>query len=58
MFLQDPLMKEIKEGEHDFICHYSFVEVLKREERTWWDEDEIIVSDEEGSKGGEDDYNY
>ena len=58
MFLQDPLIKEIKEGEHDLLCNSSFAVVLEPEERTWWDEDVIIVSDDEESVHNEDYYSY
>ena len=58
MFLQDPLIKEIKEGEHDLLCNYYFVVVPEPKERTWWDEDTIIVSDDEESVHDEDDCNY
>ena len=47
MFLQYPLIKEIKEGEHDLLCISSFALVLELEERMSWDEDKIIVSDNE-----------
>ena len=58
MFLQDPLIKEIKEGEHDLLCNSSFAVVPEPEERTWWDEDAIYVSDDEESVHDEDDYSY
>ena len=58
MFLQDPLIKEIKEGEHDLLCNSSFAVVPKPEERMWWDEDAIIVSDDEESVHDEDDCSY
>lgn len=58
MFLQNPLVKEIEEGEHDLLCNSSFAAVPEAEERTWWDEDAIIVSDEEESVCGEDDCSY
>lgn len=58
MFLQDPLMKEIKEGEHELLCNSSFELVPETEERTWWDEDAIIVSDDEESVRDEDDCSY
>ena len=58
MFLQDPLIKEIKEGEHDLLCNSSFAVVPEQEERTWWDEDTIIVSDDEESVHDEFDYSY
>ena len=58
MFLQDPLKKEIKEGEHDLLCISSFAVVPEPEERTWWDEDAIILSDDEESVHDEDDCSY
>ena len=58
MFLQDPLIKEIKEGEHDLLCNSSFAVVPELEERTWWDEHVIIVSDDEESVHDEDDCSY
>ena len=58
MFVQDPLIKETKEGEHDLLCNSSFAVVLEPEERTWWDEDTIIVSDDEESVHDEDDCSY
>lgn len=58
MFLQDPLTKEIKEGEHDLLCNSSFAVVPEAEEITWWDEDAIIVSDDEESVCDEDDCSY
>lgn len=58
MFLQDPLTKEIKEGEHDLLCNSSFAVVPEAEEITWWDEDAIIVSDDEESLCDEDDCSY
>ena len=58
MFLQDPLIKEIKEGEHDFLCNSSFAVVPEPEERTWWDEDAIIVSNDEESVHDEYDCSY
>ena len=40
------------------LCNSSFAVVLEPEERTWWDEDAIIVSDDEESVHDEDDCNY
>ena len=57
-FLQDPLIKEIKEGKHDLLCNSSFAVVPKPKERMWWDEDAITVSDDEESVHDEDDCSY
>ncbi|GLJ11164.1 hypothetical protein SUGI_0145080 [Cryptomeria japonica] len=48
--LEDPTAIPVtKVGEQNLLSNCSFADMEETEERTWWDEDAVIVSDEEDS---------